>query len=306
MMMVRKHALEGTRVLGFVWAFAAPVALRYLADHGAEVIKMESERRPDPVRLSPPFKDGIVGLDRSGRFIYPSAGLHSVTLDLSHPRGVEVAKRLVACSDVVVENFSPGVMKKIGLGYEELRKIKPDIIMVSSSIEGQNSSLAGWGALGAAMAAHYYLTGWPDREPTSMGAIGPGDNIQPLFTAALIMAALEHRSRTGKGQYIDIAQVESLIQFVTPAILDYVVNGRQQSRTGNRDPQLKARGAFVPLNHPVIGVCNHPAPPMKLSKTPEEVHCAACLGEHNPYVFTQVLGMSDGEFVELAQAGVFE
>ena len=141
---------------------------------------------------------------------------------------------MVAKVDIVMENFTPGVMARLGLTYDELKKIKPDIIMASSSIYGQTgpkSRLSGFGNSGTAISGHYMLTGWPDREPVSPG-VAYADIVQPLFTVIALLAALDYRRRTGKGQFIDSTQVETMIQFISPAILDYFANGRVETRVG--------------------------------------------------------------------------
>lgn len=406
-MSAQKGPLEGIRVCDFSWVGAGPLATKYLADFGAQVIKIESTKHPDVGRLSAPFKDNIIHPDRSAFFLNSNTSKLSITLNIRHPKGVEIAKKIVRMSDIVMENFTPGVIDKLGLGYSELRKIKPDIIMASSSIYGQSGPKArfsGFGNSGASISGHYMLTGWPDRAPVTPG-IAYADVVQPLFTAASLLAALDYRERTGEGQYIDSTQVETMVQFISPAFLDYFANGNVQTRQGNRssyasphgvfpckgddrwcalavfdqddwgglckamgypewskdhkfgslssrkmhedeledliskwtagyerddlvnllqnanvpsgpvqdaseivdkDPQLKERQSFVRLNHPVIGECNHPVPPVKLSKTPFQVKTSPCLGEHNEYVYLDLLGIPDAEFVELLNAGVLE
>jgi len=143
--------------------------------------------------------------------------------------------RLVAWADVVAENFAGGAMERMGLGYEELKKIKPDIIMLSSCMMGQTGPYAtqpGYGFHMTALAGFNQITGWPDREPTAPH--GPyTDFIAPHFNALAILAALDYRRRTGKGQYIDMSQYENGIHFLAPLILDYVINGREADRMGN-------------------------------------------------------------------------
>ena len=138
--------------------------------------------------------------------------------NLQSPKGVEIAKRLVALVDIVVENFSPGVMARLGLSYEELKKIKPDIIMASSSIYGQTGPkkrFAGFGNTGYAISGHWPLVGWPDRNPVWPG-IAYADAQQPIFTTIAILAAIDYRRRTGKGQLIDITQAETMVQLISP------------------------------------------------------------------------------------------
>ena len=406
-MTTQKGLLEGIRVCDFSWVGAGPLATKYLADFGAQVIKIESTKHPDIGRYSAPFKDNIIHPDRSAFFLHSNTSKLSITLNIRHPKGVEIAKKIVKISDIVMENFTPGVMDRLGLGYNELKKIKPDIIMASSSIYGQTgpkTHFSGFGNSGASISGHYMLTGWPDRDPVTPG-IAYADVVQPLFSAASLLAALDYRDRTGKGQYIDTTQVETMVQFISPAILDYFANGVIQTRQGNRstyasphgafpckgddrwcalgvfdedewrglcnamgnpswaqdkkftsfasrkeneddlekliaqwtsghdlndlvavlqkngvpsgpvqdasdlvdkDPQLRERQSFVKLTHPVIGDCNHPVPPVKLSKSPVQVKTSPCLGEHNEYVYLELLSIPDEEFVELLTEGVLE
>jgi len=124
-----KQALEGLKVADFCWVLAGPIVGLYLAHHGATVIRIESMRRPDTLRLSVPFKDNIPGVNRAGSWDYVNSNKLSMSLNLDHPKGIEVAKRLVAWSDVAGESFAPGIMERFGLGYNELKKVKPDILV---------------------------------------------------------------------------------------------------------------------------------------------------------------------------------
>jgi len=244
--MTECSALEGVRVLDFTWAGAGPFATKFLADFGAEVVKVESSKRLDIGRMTPPFKDNVRHPDGSALFIQTNTGKMSITLNLRHPKAIQIIGRLVAKSDIVTENFTPGVMSRLGLSYDDLRKIKPDIIMASSSIYGQTGpkrSLSGFGNAGAAISGHYMLTGWPDREPVSPG-IAYADVVQPVFTAIALLAALNYRRRTGRGQYIDCTQVETMVHFISPAMLDYFANGNISSRMGNRSPYAAPHGIF--------------------------------------------------------------
>lgn len=238
--------LTGVKVLDFTWAFAGPLMCAYLADFGAEVIKVENRKRPDILRLTVPYKDGIAGLDRSGSFLVANNSKRSITLNLNHPKGIEVVKKLVAWADVVAENFQPGTMAKWGLDYENLRKIRPDLIMVSASIQGQtgpHAAFMGYGTSTIALAGIAHLTGWPDRPPVGTFTAYP-DSIVPWIGVIAILAALEHRRETSKGQYIDVTQYETTLHFLAPALLDFLVNGRDQLRMGNRCPHAAPHGVY--------------------------------------------------------------
>jgi len=240
-----KRPLEGVKVADFSWSIVGPLATKLLCDYGAQVVKIEGRRKPDISRITGTFKNGISGLDRAGRFVPYNTGKLSVALNLAHPKGVAVAKRFVAWADIVVETFAGGAMKRMGLGYEELRKIKPDIIMLSSCSMGQagpQATLPTFGAQLVALAGLTHITGWPDREPANLEVYT--DFIAPHFNALAILAALDYRRRTGKGMYLDLAQYENALHFVAPLILDRVVNQRVAGRVGNRSPCLAPHNVY--------------------------------------------------------------
>jgi benzylsuccinate CoA-transferase BbsF subunit len=237
--------LENIKVLDFCWVVAGPMTTSYLAEYGATVVRCESRRRPDPLTTSPPTKGKGLGV-RSGYYANYSANKYALGLNLGDPRAIEIVKRLVAWADVVSENFTPGTMERLGLGYDELRKIKPDLVMFSSSMLGRGgpiSRLPGFGAVLSSLSGMTAITGWPDGDPTNpYGAYT--DFIAPRFGCAAILAALDHRRRTGQGQYIDMSQLESALQFIAPVVLDYANNGHEGRRTGNRHEAAAPHGAF--------------------------------------------------------------
>jgi benzylsuccinate CoA-transferase BbsF subunit len=244
--MDEKRPLDGIKVLDFTATVLGPTVTRYLADHGATVIRVESMTHPETTRIATPYAGGVFSLNRSGYFATHNSGKLSLTLNMMKPKAVEVARRLVKWADVVIESFVPGVMVRWGLSYDEVSKIKPDIIMASTCLQGQtgpHSNHRGYGQMPSAMAGWFELTGWPDGEP-----VGPysaySDWIDWNYLLISILAALDYRSRTGKGQYIDQSQLESAIHFLSPAILDYNINGRIATRIGNRDPYAAPHGAY--------------------------------------------------------------
>lgn len=230
-----KPALDGLKVVDFSWIVAAPLTVKYLADHGATVVHIESGTRLDMARLSAPHKNGIPRVNTSGMFNFVNGNKYSLSLNMNDPQGLQIAKRLIAWGDVVVDNFTPGQMEKWGLGYNDLVKIKPDIIMLQSSMLGQTGPRArerGYGVILTGLAGYTHLTGWPDREPISpFGAYT--DFITPLFAASALLAALDYRRRTGKGQHIDLSQYEAGVHFAATAMLNRAVNGSDGNRTGN-------------------------------------------------------------------------
>ena len=403
-----KQALEGIKVLDFGWALVGALTTKQLADHGAQVVRVESAKRLDGARTT-----RRVGID-SGKdpdsnpyFSYFNTSKYSIAIDLKHEKSREIIHRLIKWADVINENYAPGTMKRLGYDYETVRKIKPDIIMTGSSIYGQTGPMSQQGGVdgnGNAASGRVFLRGWPDRKPILTG-VPWGDIVVPVFAASAIIAAIDYKRRTGKGQYIDTSMFEICSQQITPALLDWQANSHLMMRSGNRipyaaphgvfpckgddrwcaiavftetewqslckamgepawtrkpefnylvnrkdhedelerlvgewtcsytaeelmkklqscgvnsgvvqnpqdvldnDPQLKARGYTVPLSHPVLGNFGHAAPPYKLLKTKAQQRTSPCLGEHTEYICTQILGMSDDEFVNLVQQGVFK
>lgn len=242
----RQPALAGVKVLDFMWAIAGPAATRTLADYGATVVRVESPSRMDICRTLHPYRGGKLDAEGSTLFHNMNAGKLMLTLDLAKREGREVALDLVRWADVVTESFSTKAMHGFGLGYEELRRVKPDLIMLSTCLMGQTGPLAafaGYGNLAAAISGFYELAGWPDRDPA--GPFGAyTDYIVPRYNAIAVLAALEHRRRTGQGQHIDLSQIEAALHFLAPAILDYTANGRIWSREGNRDREMSPHGVY--------------------------------------------------------------
>jgi crotonobetainyl-CoA:carnitine CoA-transferase CaiB-like acyl-CoA transferase len=241
-----EQPLADVRVLDFSWVMAGPWTTRVLADYGATVVKVESMKRPDLVRFLPPFRDGVPGPDSSAGFWAINAGKRSLALDLGNPASREVVLALVRWADVVLESFSPKAMRKWGYDYPALAAIKPGLVMVSTCLFGQSgplSKMAGYGTMGAALGGLVAPTGWPDRPPC--GPFGPyTDFIAPRFTVAAILAALDHRRRTGEGQHIDQSQVECSLQFLAPHLLDAQVNGRALDRVANDDGTMAPHGVY--------------------------------------------------------------
>lgn len=231
--------LRGVRVADFSQAMVGSHGTMLLALLGAEVIKIESAKRTDiarnPAHVSDSYRFREKNVETSPIFNNVALNKLSVRLNLSDPRGAALAKRIIGVSDVVVENFRPGVMAKLGLDYAELQKVKSDIIMVSASSAGQKgpeSRYAGYAATFAALSGLSHLTGYPDLAPSEIR--GSADSRGGLWVAFAVLMALNYRQRTGCGQYVDFSIVEGLATFVGDSILDYIVNGRNQCREGNR------------------------------------------------------------------------
>jgi benzylsuccinate CoA-transferase BbsF subunit len=229
------QALAGLRVIDFTWVGVGPLLTKCLADFGAEVIRLESRTHLDSFRYAPPFVEDNPGLERSGQFLQLNTSKYHATLNLAHPQGRALARRLIAGADVVAENFTSHVMEKWRLTYEDLRQVKPDLVMISLSMEGRSGphrDALGFGTVLQAAAGLAYLTGWPDRPPAIPG-VAYTDWTTPFFGLVALLAALDYRRRTGQGQYIDVSNLEVGVNCLETAILDYTVNGRIQLRAGN-------------------------------------------------------------------------
>jgi len=401
----RKQVFEGVKIADFTWSIAGPMTTRELAEHGATVIRVESHKYLCPMRRAGQMMGGSTSINSSFVFANFNTNKLGISLDLSKPKGQEAARRLVKWADIVGESFGPGVIGKFGLDYESVKKIKPDIIYFSTSLQGQygpHSRYQAWGWQAAALAGFYEAVGWPDRDPTGI----PGaytDQIAPYYMVCALIAALDHRRRTGEGMYLDQAQFEVGVTFAEPSLLDYGVNARIMKRRGNRDsyaaphgsyrcqgddnwcviavftdaewkafcevignpawtedprfatlsarkvnedeldrlveewtiqhtapevmhmmqengvpagavqnnedlfndPQLRDRRSHERLNHPEIGAMLHQRPAYRLSRTPcRLVSSGPMLGEHNEYVYKEVLGYSDDEIADMLIEGV--
>jgi len=242
-----KLPLEGIRVADFSWFAAGPACTEVLANHGAEVIRIESQVRVDGLRALHPQPEGKYGLNTGGWYNNVNASKLSITLNMRHPKGPDIALRLIAASDIVAENYTPGTLEKWGFTYEKLRQVKPDIIMLREPMQGGDGPHANFGGFGAVispLAGISHLTGPSDRPPVGMGTHYTDYVINPGHAVIATLAALRHRNRTGKGQLIEVAQLESSVSVIGPALMDYAVNGRVQNRQGNRLAHAAPHGAF--------------------------------------------------------------
>lgn len=239
-------ALDGLKVLDLMWVLAGPGASRVLADHGADIVRIESAKRIDTARTLAPFVNDEGDIDRSGVYNSLNANKRGLALDLTNPASEQVMVDLVQWADVVVDSFSPRGKGTLGLGHERLLAIKPDLIVASTCLNGQTgplASLAGFGTMAAAMSGFFYICGWPDRSPC--GPFGAyTDYVAPRYFLAVLLAALEQRRRTGQGQYIDFSQAEASMQHLSPLLLDYTVNGRIAERLGNDDHHFAPHGVY--------------------------------------------------------------
>lgn len=241
------RALSGVRVLDFCWVGAGPFTTKFLADQGADVIKVESIHKLDGLRLTPPFADGESGVNRSGYFADRNTNKRSLCLNMAMQEARDIARRLVAQSDIVSNSFTPGVMDKFGLSYEAVREINPRAIYLSMSMHGQDgpeSSYLGYGMMIGALTGLHHLSGFPGRLPLGTGTNYPDHVPNPGHAAFALLAALRHQRRTGVGQYIDIAQTEPMVALLGTQILEYTANGHDPQPLGNADLSACPQGVY--------------------------------------------------------------
>jgi len=243
---MNNDALKGIRIADFSWVWAGPLTTMLLSFMGAEVIKIESRKRLDQMRQGS-ITTGDSFSDFNASPIFNNANLNkkSVTIDLSRPEGTELAKKIVAVSDLTIENMRPGVMDKLGLGYKDLVKVKPDIIMLSASGFGSSGpyrEYAGYAPIFAAFGGLAYLTGYEDGEPNTMS--GVMDLRVGTVSAFALLAALIHRQKTGEGQYIDLSSSECVSTLVGPQLMEYTMNKRSPFRSGNQDSIMAPHNCY--------------------------------------------------------------
>jgi crotonobetainyl-CoA:carnitine CoA-transferase CaiB-like acyl-CoA transferase len=242
------QALKGLKVIEVGGYAAGPWIGKVLANYGATVIHIEARDRPDGFRLQyPPYKDGKKGINRSGCFSYFNDSKYAVTLDIKKPGGIELAHKLSDWADVLIENMRPGVIDRIGLGYEDLKKINPDLIFLSTCNMGQTGPRAATGGFGSqlsALAGFCGLTGDADGSPQLL--YGPYiDFVAALVGAPIILAALDKRRLTGEGTYIDVSQYECGCFFLAGSLFDYHANGKVIERDANADPVAAPHNAYL-------------------------------------------------------------
>lgn len=240
--------LQGVRVIDFSMGWAGPLCTRTLADLGADVIKIEAIQYPDwwrGVDRRPAYVDGQM-YEKTMRFCIMNRNKRGITLDLTRPPGLVLAKRLLADADVVVDNYSVDVMPKLGLSYDVLRTLNPRLVMMSMSAFGTNSVRRDCRAYGSTLeqaSGLPKLMGRPDGPP-AMSHTAFGDAVGGLNGCAAVLIALIHARITGQGQFIDLAQVECMIPFVAPWITVHSISGMPPPRYGNRHPQFVPHGCF--------------------------------------------------------------
>jgi benzylsuccinate CoA-transferase BbsF subunit len=241
-----KKVLEGIKVADFSWVAAGPQIGRELAANGATVVRIESHRRPDVIRMSTPFKEGRPGWNRSGFYASVNTNKYGISVDLSTPKGKQVAQRLTKWADVILESLQPGAMAKLGLAHEICLQMNPSLVYCSTAMLGQwgpHCSFVGTGFHTNAMAGLCECTGWPDAGPTMLGT-QYSDYVAPWYAVIAIVGALARRRETGKGMYIEQSQLEAGLTMMSLHLLDYVANGHVVTRMGNRNRYMSPHGVY--------------------------------------------------------------
>ncbi|MFI4974794.1 MAG: CaiB/BaiF CoA transferase family protein [Caulobacterales bacterium] len=237
---------DGLKVLDLAWVVAGPAVGRVLADYGATVVRLESSVRVEIARVMGPYPGGVIDPQRCALYDTCNTGKLGMAIDLAQEAGRDVVRDLAAWADVVVESFMPGQLNRWGLGADALRAINPRLVGLSTSLMGQTgpySALAGFGNIGAAMAGFQSVVGHEDSPP--IGPFGPyTDYVAPRFSLVALLAALDHRRRTGEGCWLDVSQAEAGIQFLAAEVAAGAATGRYARPMGNRDAHASPNGVF--------------------------------------------------------------
>ena len=239
--------LSNIRIADFGWMIAGPLATRVFANFGAQVIRIESTSRIDEIRVVGAKPDGIDSPNVAGVFNDINTSKLSMTLDLNTELGLSLAKHMIEISDVVTNNFRGDRMSKWGLDYGQLKKIKPDIIALSMPMMGSDGPHQHYGGNGIniiAGAGISGITGYPHRAPVGTGSLYPDFSGNPNHAAIALLAAIRYRNRTGKGQFIDLAQYESTISLLGTSVLEYTANNKIPDRPGNKSPNMAPHSVY--------------------------------------------------------------
>jgi crotonobetainyl-CoA:carnitine CoA-transferase CaiB-like acyl-CoA transferase len=334
---IRERLLSGYKVMDFTQYLAGPAATRLMVEMGAEVIKVELAPRGDNTRATPYVKNG-----RSGYFVQQNCGKKSLCVDVRTEAGKNVVKELIRKMDVLIENFAPGAIGRMGFDYEAVKALNPRLVMCSISAFGQNgplASLPGYDYIGAAYAGVLDLVGMPQEPPVMLG-LSLGDNLTGLCALSAILAALLYRERSNKGQFIDVSLLDSYFQSHDMAVQFASASEGQslRKRVGRRDPNvvpvgifkskahyvailapadhqwkplceanphLVQRGTIRPVNDPILGKLELPGSPLRFSDFPPRSGLEApLLGEHNLEILRDYLGYSPAQISQLHSQGV--
>ena len=241
-----RRPLDGVRVLDFTWAIAGSLGTRLLADLGAEVLKIESESRIDPIRYRGVQPPDHFSINTNGTFNDCAGGKKSVTLNLKTEEGIAAVRELAAQADIVTSNYTPYRLDRWGIGYDDLKQITDDIIVVNVAVMGIEGPRAEWRSYGngiVAMCGLAWRSGFPGRAPIGLGTLHT-DFTVPFYLAASVMSALDHRERTGAGRYLEIAQYETAVQLLDTELIESLNGVAERPRMGNRSPWMSPHGVF--------------------------------------------------------------
>lgn len=244
---MKPQFLKNVRFADLSWAGAGPFGTKVFSDFGADIIKIESSTRLDSVRTGGPFKDRKFGVNRSGYFASRNTGKKSVTVDLKSDEGRAVVMDIVRHSDVVSNNFGPGAMERMGLTYEAVSAVKPDVIYLSMPMYGDagpRANMLGVGMTISGVTGLMWSTAYGEGDPVGPGTHYPDHAANPYHAVFAVLAALRHRRRTGEGMKIDLSQVESTINFIGPAVVEYAATRREPARTGNASASAAPHGIY--------------------------------------------------------------
>lgn len=239
--------LKDVRIADLTWAGAGPFGTKIFSDFGADVIKIESSVRLDSVRTGGPFKDRKYGVNRSGYFASRNTGKKSVVIDLKSDKGRALVFDIIRQSDVVTNNFGPGAMDRLGLSYETVRGIKPDIIYLSMPMYGESgprAEMLGVGMTISAVTGLMWSTAYENGDPVGPGTHYPDHAANPYHAAFAVMAALRRRRLTGEGMKIDLSQVESTINFIGTAFVSLALTGEEPPQASNASATMAPHGIY--------------------------------------------------------------
>ncbi len=242
-----RKVLSDITVLDFCWIGAGSLVTQMLALHGARVIKIESHRRPDNLRLSPPSRPGTTGLESSGYFASRNSNKKSFALNMSDPRSATIIRELLAHCSIVTSNFRPGIMERWGLDYDSLREGRPDLIYLSMPMQGEEGPFreyVGFGSTIAALSGLVAPSGLPGRRPVGTGTNYPDHIPNPGHALVALLAAIYRRRRTGRGGRIELSQLESTVNMMGPSLLAYSLTGEEPATVGNRARERSPQGVF--------------------------------------------------------------
>ena len=246
-----KLPLAGIRVLDFTIGGAGPFASKAMADYGAEVIKIESRTHPDFPRTMGPYAGGIKDPDRSAYYTNRNSSKLSMTVNLKKPEALDMLRRLVPSCDLVMNNFRAGVLDKFGFGYNRLSALRPDLIYVAMPLQGSGGPQGTYSGIGHTLnvlSGVYGVTGYEDGVVVGPGTNYPDHSVNPGHALVAIMGALIYRKRTGKGQYIEVSQLESTMNLLGPSIIGYSLSGKNPKPQGNESSEVSPYGLFACAN----------------------------------------------------------